>query len=307
LAVRTDEGVDLTGSVLGVCDDRPVTSLPMQSALPARVHHVQPAGLTALAVALVVLLPELFGDLGRLAAVLVLQLGLVLTWVLVTGIEGFGGSLAVGAAAAVAADLVLVLPQRPALGGLLVVFGVGFLAAVLQQMFRRPRTDLVASLSGTVLLLCAVGALAALLLLGRTSAGHGRALVALLAVGAALVVGHLVDLVLPRPYLAAGVPRGLLGLVLSVVAGALVAFLGRDVAGTAGAVPALVAGAVLAGVTAMVALVASYIVVEATAAGEDGLAPHVDPSLSPWALSVVQAVLPLAACAPVALALQTVL
>jgi hypothetical protein len=245
----------------------------MQSALPARVHHLQPAGLTALAVALLVALPELFGDLGRLAAVLVLQLGLVLTWVLVTGIEGFGGSLAVGAAAAVAADLALVLPQRPVLGDLLVVLGVGFLAAVLQQMLRRPREDLVASLSGTVLLLCAVCALAALLLLGRGPDGHGRALVA------------------------------------------LVAFLGRDVGGTAAAVPALVGGAVLAGVTAMVALVASYVVVEATAADEDAdedgavarPASHADPSLSPWALSVIQAVLPLAACAPVALALQTLL
>ncbi len=283
----------------------------MQSALPARVHHLQPAGLTAVAVALVVVLPELFGDRGRLAAVLVLQLGLVLTWVLVTGIQGFAGSLAVGAAAAVAADLVLVLPERPALGELLVVLGVGFLAAVVQQMFRRPREDLVASLSGSVLLLTAVGALAALLLLGRTAEGHGRALVALLAVGAALLVGHLVDLVLPRPYLATGVPRGLLGLVLSVVTGAVVAFLGRDVGGTAGAVPALVLGAALAGVTAMVALVASYVVVEASAGDEDGPAAHrasaADPPFSPWALSVVQAVLPLAACAPVALALQMVL
>src|SRR3954462_3885176 len=189
-----------------VCHDRPVTSPVMQSALPDRVHHLQPAGLTALAVALVVLLPELFGDLGRLAAVLVLQLGLVLTWVRVTGIEGFGGSLAVSTAAAVTADLALVLPERPALGDLLVVLGVGFLAAVLQQMLRRPREDLVASLSGTVVLLSAVSSLAALLLLGRTSAGHDRALVALLAVGVALVVGHLVDLVLPRPYLATGVP-----------------------------------------------------------------------------------------------------
>jgi hypothetical protein len=275
----------------------------MQSALPARVHHLQPAGLTALAVALVILLPELFGDLGRLAAVLVLQLGLVLTWVLVTGIEGFGGSLAVGAAAAVTADLALVLPERPALGDLLVVLGVGFLAAVLQQMLRSPREDLVASLSGTVLLLSAVSSLAALLLLGRTSAGHDRALVALLAVGVALVVGHLVDFVLPRPYLATGVPRGLLGLVLSVLAGAAVTFVGRDVVGTVGAVPALVSGAVLAGVTGMVALVASYVVVEASA--EDGLGA--DPTLSPWTLSVIQAVLPLAACAPVALALQFVL
>jgi hypothetical protein len=284
-----------------------VTSPVMRSALPVRVHHLQPAALVALAVALVVVLPELFGDLGRLAAVLVLQLGLVLTWVLVTGIQGFAGSLAVGAAAAVAADLVLGLAERPALGDLLVVFGVGFLAAVLQQMFRRSRTDLVASLAGTVLLLCAVGSLAALLLLGRAPGGHGRALVALLAVGVTLVVGHLVDLVLPRPALAAGVPRGLLGLVVSVLAGALVGFLGRDVGGAAGAVPALIGGAVLAGATAMVALVASYIAVEATAADEDGPAPHVDASLSPWALSVVQAVLPLAACAPMALALQTVL
>jgi hypothetical protein len=278
-----------------------VTSPALHSALPGRVHHLQPAALTALAVALVVVLPELLGDEGRLAAVLALQLGLVLTWVLVTGIQGFAGSLAVGAAAAVAADLVLALPQRPSLGGLLAVLGVGFLAAVLQQMLRRPREDLVASLSGAVLLLCAVTALAALLLLGRTSDGHGRAVLALLVVGVALVVGHLVDLVLPRPYLAAGVPRGLLGLVLSVVAGALVAVLGRDIGGPAGAVPALVAGTVLAGVTAMVGLVASYVVVEATGS------PDADPTLSSWALSVIQAVLPLAACAPVALALQTVL
>ncbi|SOD94384.1 hypothetical protein SAMN06272739_0745 [Blastococcus haudaquaticus] len=286
-----------------VCHDRPVNSPVLRSALPARVHHLQPAALTVLAVALVAGLPELFGDRGRLGAVLVLQLGLVLTWVVVTGIQGFAGALAVGAAAAVAADLVLVLPARPELGDLLVVLGLGFLASVVQQMVRRPREDLVASLAGTVLMISAVAALAALLLLGRTHEGHDRALVALLAVGVALLVGHLVDLVLPRPYLATGVPRGLIGLVLSVAAGALVAFLGRHVGGTAGAVPALVLGAALAGVTAMVALVASYVAVEATAADEDGRTPEVDP----WALSVVQAVLPFAACAPVALALQMVL
>lgn len=288
-----------------------MTSPVLRSALPARVHHLQPALLTVLAVALVAGLPEVFGDRGRLAAVLVLQLGLVLTWVVVTGIQGFAGSLAVGAAAAVAADLMLVLPERPELGDLLVVLGLGFLAAVVQQMFRRPREDLVASLAGSVLLLTAVSALAALLLLGRTDEGHDRALVALLAVGVALLVGHLVDLVLPRPYLAPGVPRGLIGLVLSVAAGALVAFLGRDVGGTSGPLPALVLGAALAGVTALVALVASYVVVEATATDEDGSAVHparaADPTMSPWAVSVVQAVLPFAACAPVALALQMVL
>jgi hypothetical protein len=279
-----------------------VSSLALESALPARAHHLPAAGCAAGAVALLLVLPELLGDLGRLAAVIVLQLGLVLVWVLVTGIQGFAGSLTVGAAAAVAADLVLVLPARPAMGGLLAVFGVGFLAAVLQQMLRRPRHDLVASLAAAALLLAVTGALATLLLLGRTDAGHGRALVALLAVGTALVVGHLVDLVLPRPQLADGVPCGLLGLVLAVVAGAAVAFLGRDISGTVDPLAAVIYGAVLGGVAAIVSLVGSYLVVEAAAEPPDGDQP---PPVG--ALALVQGVLPLAACGPVALALQSVL
>jgi hypothetical protein len=274
------------------------------------MHHLPAAGVAVVAVGLLVGLPEVLGDLGRLAAVIVLQLGLVLAWVLVTGIQGFAGSLAVGAAAAVAADLALVLPERPELGRLLTVFGVGFLAAVLQQMLRRPRTDLVASLAGAVLLLTIVGSLAALLLLGRSTSGHGRALVALLAVGAALVVGHLVDVALPRPLLADDVPRGLLGLVLAVVAGAAVTYLGRSAGGPADARLALVYGALLGGLAALMALVGSYLSVEVTADLEDDDGPRsvvADEPAAPWALAVVQAVLPLAACGPVALALQSVL
>ena len=280
-----------------------MSSVALESALPARAHHLPAAGVSAAAVALLVVLPELLGDLGRLAAVIVLQLGLVLVWVLVTGIQGFAGSLTVGAAAAVAADLVLVLPARPAMGGLLTVFGVGFVAAVLQQMLRRPRQDLVYSLAGAALLLAVTGALATLLLLGRTDDGHGRALVALLAVGAALVVLHLVDLVLPRPQLADGVPCGLLGLVLAVVAGAAVTFVGRDVSGTVDALAAVIYGAALGGVAAIVSLVGSYVVVEASAAE----LPEGEQPAPAWALSLIQGVLPLAACGPVALALQSVL
>jgi hypothetical protein len=278
-------------------------AVALHSALPARAHHLPAAGVAVVAVALLVGLPELLGDLGRLAAVLVLQLGLVLAWVLVTGVQGFAGSLAVGAAAAVAADLSLVLPERPAIGGVLVVFGLGFLAVVLQQMFRRPRSDLVASLSGTLLLICAVGALAAFLLLGRAGDEPGWARVAVLAVGAALVLGHLVDLVLPRPQLADGVPRGVAGLVAAVLTGAGVAVLGATTGALTGGRSAAVYGVVLALVAALVALAASYVVVEATAtAADDAARPF-----SPWALAVVQAVLPLAASAPVALALQAAL
>jgi hypothetical protein len=282
-----------------------VTSVPVQSVVPARGHHLPAAVLTVLAVGLLIWLPEALGDLGRLAAVLVLQLGLVLSWVLVTGIQGFVGSLAVGAAAAVATDLILGLPERPSLGNLLAVFGLGFLAVVLQQMLRRPRHELVASLSGGVVLLVVIGALGALLLLGRTPGGDGRAALALAAIGTALLVGHLVDFVLPRPQLAFDVPRGVVGLVLSVLAAAAVAWFLRDVGDLSGDVAAAGFGAALGGVAALTAVAASYLVVEATAMDEDVEDPGAPVSL--WALPFVQVVLPIAAAAPVAYALQTVL
>jgi hypothetical protein len=279
------------------------TAAPI-SRLTAREHHLPAAAFAVLAVALLVGLPELLGQTGRLAAVLVLQLGLVLCWVLVTGAQGFAGSLTVGAGAAVAADLALVLPGDPELGDLLAVIGVGFLAVVVQQMVRRPRHDLVASLSVVVLLVVAVASLAALLLLGRTDDGSDRALVALLAVGAALVVGHLVDWVLPRPQLADGVPRGLVGAVLAVLAGAAVAVLAAGLVGDVlDEQRALVHGAVVAGVAALTGLVASYVVVGATADDD----PGGEPRFSRWVLPVIQVALPVAACAPVVLALQATL
>ncbi|RBY93007.1 hypothetical protein [Blastococcus sp. TF02A-30] len=292
------------------------------AALPARPsareHHLPAAAVAAVAVALLVGLPELLGQTGRLAVVLVLQLGLVLSWVLVTGLQGFAGSLAVGAGAAVAADLALVLPERPELGELLAVFGVGFLALVLQQMLRRPRTELVASLAGGAMMLVAVAALGGLLLLERTGSGADRALVALLAVGAALVVGHVVDLLLPRPQLAADVPRGLVGMVLAVVAGAVVAVGAARLVDVLDGVGALVHGTAIGGVAALSALVASFLVVEATAtataappaaADDAGAAPAGDEhgGAAAWSLPLIQVALPLAACAPVAVALQSLL
>jgi hypothetical protein len=281
-----------------------VSAIALQSTLPARAHHLPAAGLAGVAVALLAGLPEVLGDLGRLAAVLVLQLGLVLAWVLVTGVQGFAGSLAVGAAAAVAADLALVLPGRSELGEVLVVFGLGFIAVVLRQMFRRQRTDLVASLSGELLLICAVGALAVFLLLDQDAAEAGWARIAVPVAGAALVAGHLVDLVLPRPNLATGVPRGPAGLAAAVLAGTATAVLGAMVGDLPGRPTAAVHGVVLAAVVALVALAASYVVVEVTSSADGGPQPA---GPAPWSRAVLQVVLPLAACAPVALALQATL
>jgi hypothetical protein len=267
-----------------------VTPAALDEELSARSHHLPAAGLVVLATGGAVLLSAALGGTGRLVAVAVLQLALVAAWVVATGIRGSAGSIALGVAAAAGADLAMLLPERPELDWLLAVLGIGFLAAVVHQMSRRaPRLYLVASLAGVALLLCSVSALAVLLDLGRIEDGEEAFGTALLAVGAALLVGHLVDLVLPRPQLAAGVPRGLSGLVLSVAAAVLVSLLRQGGGSTVSAPSAALYGAALGAVAALMALGASYVVVER--------------GRSSWALPVVQAVLPLAAAAPIAYAL----
>jgi hypothetical protein len=295
---------------VGVCDHQPVTR-PAGAALvdPApvevspRAHHLPAAVLAALATALMIWLPEVLGEEGRLAAVLLLQLGLVGSWVLVTGIQGFSGSIAVGAAGAAAADLLLVLPQRPSVGGLLAVLGVAFLAIVVQQMLRRPRTELVASLSGAVLMVGGVCGLAVFLLVDASLTGPRPPLAAVLAAGGALVVGHLVDTVYPRPQLTPEVPRGLLALALAVTAGAAAGFLARSGIGMSGTVLPVLSGAAIGGVAALVGLAASYIVVEAVRGDDLRGADDAPPALRRWALPVLQVAAPLAACGPVAFAL----
>jgi hypothetical protein len=258
--------------------------------LSPRAHHVPAAGLVVVATVAVAVLSETLDDAGRLIAVVVLQLALVAAWVVATGIRGFVGSLALGVVAAGGADLAMVLPDRPQLDALLIVLGLAFLAAVVHQMTRpAPRLYLVASLAGVVLLVCSVSALAVLLSVGRLDDGPDAVVTGVLAVGAALVVGHLVDLVLPRPQIAAGVPRGLLGVVLAVVAAVVVALLRRDGGTLLASMSAATYGAALGGVAALMGLGASYVVAERGAAS--------------WALPVVQAILPLAAAAPVAYAL----
>ena len=261
------------------------------------VHHLPAAVLAALAVALLVGGPELAGDDGRLAAVVALQVALITAWVVATARREWGGALLFAGAAAVAADLVFLVPERPSVGGLVAVFGIGLPAAVLRQMFRRPREALVASLAGSVVLLCAVCSLAVLLRAPGSAEGLRLEADALLAVGAALVAAHLVDLVLPRPQVAYGVPRGLLGLVLAVLAAGTVTWLRRQPDELSEALGAAIYGGAAGGIAVLVSLVASYVVVQADRAARDPRRP------GRWALPVIQALLPLAACAPIALAL----
>ena len=261
------------------------------------VHHLPAAVLAAAAVGALVVVPETAGDTGRIAVVAVLQVALVVAWAVATARGSMGGVLLLGLGAAAGADLVLLLPDRPTLGGLLAVLGVGVPAAVLRQMFRRPREALVASLAGSVLLICAVCSMAVLLRELGGPDGARLAASAVLAVGAALVAAHVVDLLLPRPQIAYGVPRGVLALIVAVLAAAAVTYLRRrpdDLFDTLGAA---IYGGVVGAVAVLVSLAASYIVVQADRAAGTPRRP------GRWPLPVIQALLPLAACAPLALAL----
>ncbi len=273
---------------------------PVEGGAPGEVsrivHHLPAAVLAALAVAALVAGPGLRGDGGRLAAVAALQGALAVAWVAATARREWAGALLLAGAAAAAADLVFLLPERPSVGGLAAVLGIGLPAAVLRQMFRRPREALVASLAGSVVLLCAVCSLAVLLRTAGSAEGV-RLDGALLAVGAALVAAHLVDLVLPRPQVAYGVPRGLLGLVLAVLAAAAVTWVRRRPDELPDALGAAVYGGAVGLVAVLVSLVASYVVVQADRAAGNAR------RRGRWALPVIQALLPLAACAPIALAL----
>ncbi|MCU1607567.1 MAG: hypothetical protein JWP46_4032 [Modestobacter sp.] len=267
-----------------------MTSAVLDAELSPRAHHLPAAGFVVVATALLAGLPGVLGGTGLLVAVAVLQLGLVVAWVIATGVRGRFASLALGLAAAAGADAALLVPDRAQLDHLVVVLGLAFLAAVALQMTRpTPRLYLVASLAGVLLLVCCICSLAVLLMVGRTDGGTRVAVTSALVVGAALVAGHLVDLVLPRPQIAAGVPRGLSGLLVGVLAAVVVSLLRRDGGDLAAAMSAVTSGAVLGVVAGLLALGASYVVAERAQRG--------------WALPVVQAVLPLAAAAPVAYAL----
>ncbi len=255
-----------------------------------RAHHLPAAGLAVVVTAVLAGLPLALDGVGRVVAVAALQAALIAAWGRATGIRGPAGALVIGAAAALAADVALLLPERPTLDPLAAVLGLGLLAAVVHQMTRpAPRPELVPSLAGVALLLCAVCALAVLLVVGRLDDGPGAVTGTALVVGAALVVGHLVDLALPRPAVAPGVPCGVVALVLAVVAGAGAALLLADRGSLADVLSVVTFGAAVGAVAALTSLGASYVVVERAEHG--------------WAAPVLQAVLPLAAAAPVAYAL----
>jgi len=163
-----------------------------------------------------------------LVAVAVVQALLAAAWVLGTSMPGRWGGLIIGALASGGADVAVSVRPHDRLGVLLTVLGLTVPVIFVHQLARgAARVQVVASMGAVALLAIAEVALAALLQTRHeftpSDTGGAVAAAAVAAVGAALAIGFIVDLVLPSPRFDAEVRRGLTALVVSAAAGAAVA------------------------------------------------------------------------------------
>lgn len=166
--------------------------------------------------------------LALLVGVAVLQALVAVGWVIGTGMPGRKGGLLLAAMAAAGSDVTTSVWPHSRLGALVAVIGLALPVMFLHQLSRgAARTRIVASLSAVAVVVVAVISPAALLQLRHESvdpAQGGRVVAAVVAATAgALVIGYLVDLVVPVPRFDPDVPRGLLAVVASAVVGAGVA------------------------------------------------------------------------------------
>lgn len=213
----------------GPHDPNPADGEPPHAAQPPRPPgHVSGIG-AALAAAVVaggVAVAANYGATPLLIAVGAAQGLLVLTWVFGTALPGRLGALVVGALAAAAADLIVSRWPHGELGTLVVVLGLAIPAMFIHQLTRGVvRTRVVESLSDIALLVVAVVAMAALIQLRHETLGTRMVETVAVAAGAALVAGHLVDLIWPVPRFDPAVRRGLLAVVIAAAVGAGVAYL----------------------------------------------------------------------------------
>ncbi len=270
----------------------------------SRLWHHGPAAVTAAAVSLLLLhAPQEGTTTGALLAVGALQIALVLAWPIALVFRGYVGAALIGAGAAAAADFVVLRNDGDSnplvadgadpsaadsgLGALAAVLALACVLAFVHQLTRRPpRRDVTDSLAGDSMLVLAVVAASTYLVLFQLADGPALLDMCVAAIGAAVVTGHLVDLVVPYPRIVDGVPRGLLGFVLGTGAAMLAAMHRGEADGLVEQLGTLILGGVLGGLACLVAIGASYVATERPG--------------SLIAQTAVQAVLPFALAAPVA-------
>lgn len=203
----------------------------------------------------------LIDDNLLVGGLVVVQLGLVASLLNVLGAPGRRGGMVIGAAAAIAADVVLAHRELRPAGGLMGVLALALIASVLHQLIRRPRRFVAASLAAEMSAVALVLCLACVR--GLTSEAVGRAglLTWTFTLAVSLPVGRFVDQKVSWLPLGPESQRGIFGLIAgigsAVVVGGLV--------GNAHAELGVSNGELLAGVTALAAYVADATTVRAAA------------------------------------------
>lgn len=285
-----------TGPIQPVAGQAPAGPTPRRrnAATTERLDHLEDAVLAALVTAVLVI-ASTAGLPAVIAVVAVLQAALIASWVVALQPPGPIGAAVIAGAAAVAADIVLAQRDRPSLAALIGVLGLAFLALIVHQLFRGPvRVNVTDSMAGLATLVIVTGALAALLVIRRATSGSDLLIAAALAIGVALVVGHLVDMVVSVPRFADGIPRGLPALLLGAVAGGATAVWRLHHLDNVGTVEAGFLGVALALLVGLVAVGVSYLELSPRAGSGRLTAPY------------LQVVLPIALAAPVAYLLSRV-
>jgi hypothetical protein len=231
-----------------------------------------------------------------LIAIAVLQAALAFAWVFGTRMPGRVGGLLIAAAAAGGSDVAVSLWPHSRLGTLLIVFALAVPLMFVHQLSRSAaRVRVSESLGGIAILVGAEAALPALMqlrheLVPASTGGHIVSGVVAAAAGA-LIVGYLVDLVMPAPRIDVAVPRGLLAVVASAgLGGSIGHLLLVDGAHFQGARGAFI-GAAIGALIALLAVAAAFVEFSTTASG-GGVAGRFRPVLS--------GLLPLSLIAPVA-------
>jgi hypothetical protein len=174
------------------------------------------AGVLTSAVAGILVAASLGGRVALAAALLPLQVALVVGWVGILGVRAGLGVAGIAVAAAAVADVLVATGPADA-RRLMAVIAIGLLVALLHQLFRRDgRAGLTASLAATVSAITLVCALATFAALRAGVAGSSAALSALGSAAGAVLVAWLCDFFLTRPAISGVAHRGWPGLILGL-------------------------------------------------------------------------------------------
>lgn len=231
-----------------------------------------------------------------LVAIAVVQGLIAVSWVFGTALHGRNGALLIAGAAAAGSDVAVSVWPHSRLGTLLIVFALAVPLMFVHQLARSAaRIRVVDSLAAVALLVAMETAPTAFLQLRHEfvpAATGGRVAGAVLAAAAgALVVGYLVDMVMPAPRFDPAVPRGLLAVVAAAGLGGSVGHLAiTDGVAFAGA-RGTFAGAALGALVAFFAVAAAMI---------DASLPAPATPAARRTRPVAIALLPLSLAAPVA-------